>query len=139
MSAGSKYGELYLMNISGIRPSLGFYDYNSIRIRQELGMAPVDEPVEETPVEDSTSGISDEEIAASREAQTFGAYDFASQYKPGESFDLKGADSDIKSLDVEKAVSSMQKDSLIHRYQYFVQNKTPQEQQVKPAVEDFKL
>ena len=114
------------MNISGIRPSMGFYDQNSIRFRPEFGSASIEEevapavPAEE---ESSASVVSEEEIASAKKRQTFGSYDFASQYKPGAVHELKGADSDIKSLDVEKAVSDMQKDSAIHRYQYFVQNK----------------
>ena len=114
------------MNISGIRPSIGFYDQNSIRIRQELGALPVEEPVEVTPVQEKLV-VSEEDIASARKAQTFGAYDFASQYKPGEVHELKGADSDINSLDVKKAVSDMEKDSVIHRYQYFVKGKPNQE------------
>ena len=129
------------MNISGIRPSIGFYDYNSMRIRQELGSMAVEEPEEEALVEENpTTSVSEEDIVAARKSQTFGSYDFATQYKPGESYELKGADSDIKSLDVEKAVSSMQKDSIIHRYQYFVQSKpTEKPAETNSSVEDFKL
>ena len=114
------------MNISGIRPAMGFYDQNSIRFRPEFGSMSIEEeiaPAIPSEEEASTSVISDEEIASARKGQTFGSYDFASQYKPGAVHNLKGVDSDIKSLDVEKAVSDMQKDSAIHRYQYFVQNK----------------
>ena len=131
------------MNISGIRPSIGFYDQNSIRINPELGISPEEEVASEVASEEisSTSVISDEEVAAARKGQTFGSYDFASQYKPGSQYDLKGVDSDIKSLDVEKAVSNMQKDSAIHRYQYFVQNKPNQSSQTSQArgTEDFSL
>ena len=128
------------MNISGIRPSIGFYDYNSIRIRQELGALAAEEPEKESLVENPEISVTEDDIAEARKNQTFGNYDFASQYKPGETFELKGVDSDIKSLDVEKAVSSMQKDSIIHRYQYFVQNKPSQNDSEKAAsVEDFRL
>lgn len=128
------------MNISGIRPSIGFYDYNSMRIRQELGSMAMDQSEEEPLADNPATSLSEDDIVASRKSQTFGAYDFASQYKPGESYELKGVDSDIKSLDVEKAVSSMQKDSIIHRYQYFVQNKPSQNSsESNSSVEDFKL
>ncbi len=129
------------MNISGIRPSIGFYDQNSIRIRQELGALPVEEPVEVAPNTDATSSVTEEEIASARKGQTFGAYDFASQYKPGEVHELKGADSDINSLDVKKAVIDMEKDSVIHRYQYFVKGKANQESQAQDirGIEDFSL
>ncbi|MCR5831647.1 MAG: hypothetical protein K6G67_05825 [Lachnospiraceae bacterium] len=36
------------------------------------------------------------------------------------SFEMKGRDSDIESLDMEKAVSDMQKDQALMQYQYFV-------------------
>ena len=36
------------------------------------------------------------------------------------SFDMKGKDSDIASLDMEKAISDMKKDSILEEYQYFV-------------------
>ena len=114
------------MNISGIRPSVGFYDQNSIRIRPELSSMSVEEAAVEVPEEATSASVTEEEIAAARSGQTFGSYDFATQYKPGNVYEMKGADSDIKSLDVEKAVSDMQKDSVIHRYQYFVQGQPNQ-------------
>ncbi len=129
------------MNISGIRPSVGFYDQNFIKIRPEFSSMAVDEITPEIEVDSTSTVVSDEDIAAARSAQTFGSYDFASQYKPGVSYEMKGADSDIKSLDVEKAVSDMEKDSAIHRYQYFVQNKTNQDIAESPirGSENFSL
>lgn len=115
------------MNISGIRPISGFYDYNSINTRAvESSPVVADEKVTsgaqavvDKPVE-SVSKVSDEDINKAKAKQTFGAYDYASQYKPNQTYSMKGADSDIKSLDVEKAVNDMQKDSVLHQYQYFV-------------------
>lgn len=40
-------------------------------------------------------------------------------------FDFKGSASDINSLDIEKAVSDMQKDEALMQYRYFVGNDTP--------------
>lgn len=40
-----------------------------------------------------------------------------------ESFDYIGSDSDTAKLDVQKAVSDMQKDSVLQEYQYFVGGK----------------
>ena len=110
------------MNISGIRPGIGFTNYNDIKIQQphtapELSAEKV--PAVEPAV---TAPVKDEEIAAAKEKQTFGAYDFANQYKPGVTYSMKGAEADIKSLDVEKAVSAMEKDTALHQYQYFVGN-----------------
>ncbi len=129
------------MNVSGIRPSIGFYDSNSIEFRQDIGSTSIDNSEASASLELTSTSVKDDDIAQARKSQTFGAYDFASQYKPGESFELKGVDSDIKSLDVERAVSDMQKDSVIHRYQYFVQNKLSQnsDYSANKSTEDFSL
>ena len=66
----------------------------------------------------------------------------SSQYEPKATYDLKGADSDIRSLDVAKAVSDMQKDELIHQYQYFVGQDLAVEASQTPSMrgaEDFSL
>lgn len=41
------------------------------------------------------------------------------------SFEMKGRDSDIASLDIKKAVSDMQKDKTLMQYQYFVGESNP--------------
>ena len=105
------------MNISGIRPYAGFYDYNSIKaeaLRSQqiaeaqptLSLQQREEPqvtVTEVPVE-----------------QNFDSYDFAQTYRQGETYELKGKDSDLESLDVQKAVSDLSKDQVLQQYQYFV-------------------
>ena len=105
------------MNISGIRPYAGFYDYNSIKaeaLRSQqiaeaqptISLQQPEEPqvtVTEVPVE-----------------QNFDSYDFAQTYRPGEIYELKGKDSDLESLDVQKAVSDLGKDQVLQQYQYFV-------------------
>ena len=111
------------MNISGIRPAVGFYDYNSIRIQPEK-VGNLDETKEVAQIAEPqiTVKITDDEIQAARDRQTFDSYDYASQYQPDEVYEMKGVDSDIKSLDVEKAISDMQKDSVIQQYQFFVKD-----------------
>lgn len=105
------------MNISGIRPYAGFYDYNSIKaeaLRSQqiaeaqptISLQQPEEPqvtVTEVPVE-----------------QNFDSYDFAQTYRSGETYELKGKDSDLESLDVQKAVSDLGKDQVLQLYQYFV-------------------
>lgn len=105
------------MNISGIRPYAGFYDYNSIKaeaLRSQqiaeaqptISLQQREEPqvtVTEVPVE-----------------QNFDSYNFAQTYCPGETYELKGKDSDLESLDVQKAVSDLSKDQVLQQYQYFV-------------------
>ena len=102
------------MNISGIRPYAGFYDYNSIKaeaLRSQqiaeaqptISLQQPEEPqvtVTEVPVE-----------------QNFDSYDFAQTYRPGETYELKGKDSDLESLDVQKAVSDLDKDQVLQQYQ----------------------
>ena len=95
------------MNISGIRPVDGFYNYSSYGVN-------------------SASSV-----------KTFGAYDFASQYDPNATYSLKGKDSELKNLDVEKAISDMQRDEAIHQYQYFVGDR--ESNPVSGGMEDFSL
>ena len=104
------------MNISGIRTGAGFYDYNSIKINEvrsqqiqearESEQIPVTGTVEQN---DSTDAKVD-----------YGVADFNSKYQPDASYDLKGVDSDISKLDVEKALSDLKKDQVLQQYQFFV-------------------
>lgn len=131
------------MNISGIRPVDGFYDYNSILNNSSVspvGDSNLDEIRPSHQVEqevDNKPAITQEEIDAARAKQTFGAYDYANQYDPSATYSLKGKDSELKSLDVEKAISDMQKDQAIHQYQYFVGHQN--NPSVNVGVEDFSL
>ncbi len=105
------------MNVSGIRPYAGFYQYNSIKINQlrvqQVEAAQAQEPLQEL-VEPA------EEFADVSVEQNFSSYDFAQQYRPDEEFELKGVDSDLASLDAERAVSDLAKDQVLQQYQYFV-------------------
>lgn len=110
------------MNISGIRPVVGFYDYNEIQKMQRIsadGAAIQNEVSSEQNVSQEIP-VLQERTPEVEKRQTFGAYDYATQYNPDVTYRLKGAESDIRSLDVEKALSDMQKDEVIHQYQYFV-------------------
>lgn len=109
------------MNISGIRPGAGFYDYNTIKSdrtarERSVEMEPVS-PVREELQEDRAQ-LAAQELPEGR--TDTGAEDFARRYQPEASYELKGADSDIMSLDVEKAVSDMKKDQVLQQYQFFV-------------------
>ena len=109
------------MNISGIRPVSGYYDYNEIKRTQQISTPETPEVVTSDVKEGENQATVPLERNAEVEAQqTFGAYDYASQYNPDATYSLKGAESDIRSLDVEKAISDMRKDEVIHQYQYFV-------------------
>ena len=110
------------MNISGIRPLNGFYDYNQIKPVSTEPISNPEEAVQKVQPQAEPIKVSDEEIAAAKSKQTFGAYDYAEQYKPGVPYSMKGSESDIRALDVEKAVNDMQKDVALHQYQYFVKD-----------------
>lgn len=51
--------------------------------------------------------------------------DISLSLKEPSSFSMKGKDSDIESLDIQKAVSDMQKDQALMQYQYFVGEQSP--------------
>ena len=108
------------MNISGIRPSLGGFDYNSIRIQQSMANQVQNAPASTSEQQNQQPAVSEQEIAQARSRQTYNSGDFAKEFDGNKSYDLKGADSDIRSLDMEKAISDMQKDQMLHQYQYFV-------------------
>lgn len=104
------------MNISGIRPYMGYYDYNSIQSVTQSAKAEQVAPVEPQ----ASSSQQTPQVERDYAAQTFGAADYAKQYQPDAVYDMKGTDSDIRSLDVEQALSDMQKDQVLQQYQFFV-------------------
>lgn len=118
------------MNVSGIRPNAGFYEYNSIKINelrdqqiaetQELLAKSNLEPAEKNTLQTSSMQDHSAEQEEARSRQTFDAYDYAKQYQPGETYNLKGEDSNIEDLDVEKALSNLEKDQVLQQYQFFV-------------------
>lgn len=128
------------MNISGIRPYAGFYEYNSIKAA-ELRNQQIAASQEEEPEELDSKPVESAAGAASAAAgQTFTSWDFARTYDPKASYELKGINSDINSLDTMKAVSDLDKDKVIRQYQYFVgDRKQGQTSQMRRAGESFTL
>ena len=113
------------MNVSGIRPYEGFYQYNSIKLnelRNQQIAASAKAAEQANGVEDTAQKKEEQEVLAPVN-QTFDSYDFAKQYRPDETYELKGIDSDIESLDAKKAVSDLEKDQVLQQYQYFVGDK----------------
>lgn len=109
------------MNISGIRTYAGFYDYNTIKSQearnQQIAEAKAAENLaaqEETPQKDVA------QVVPAAAKPDNGATEYAKQYRPDVTYELKGADSDITNLDVEKALSDMKKDQVLLQYQFFV-------------------
>lgn len=104
------------MNISGIRPSLGFYSYNSIKIDELRNQQLAVTAQEQAPMQEESTGYKDQLTVE----QNFTSYDYAKGYQPDETYELKGAESDISKLDVEKTMSDLEKDKVLEQYQYFV-------------------
>ena len=104
------------MNISGIRPSLGFYSYNSIKIDELRNQQLAVTAQEQAPMQEESTGYKDQLPVE----QNFTSYDYAKSYQPDETYELKGAESDISKLDVEKPMSDLEKDKVLEQYQYFV-------------------
>lgn len=125
------------MNISGIRPFSGFYDYNTIKAAAETGTSVQQAAKAESAPEQAAAPVEKPEERASRN-QTFGAYDYAQFYRPEDKPEMKGAESDIRSLDMEKAISDMRKDQVLQQYQFFVGTKAATET-VAAASENFDL
>ena len=104
------------MNISGIRPSLGFYSYNSIKIDELRNQQLAVTAQEQAPMQEESTGYKDQLPVE----QNFTSYDYAKSYQPDETYELKGAESYISKLDVEKTMSDLEKDKVLEQYQYFV-------------------
>lgn len=119
------------MNISGIRIYAGFYDYNTIKNNearsQQIEEARAEElALSEAYSEDTADKQIEEETAPKQQPEykpDMGASEYAKQYRPDVVYDLKGIDSDIVRLDIEKALSDMKKDQVLQQYQFFVGEK----------------
>ena len=112
------------MNISGIRTHAGFYDYNTIK-KSEMRSQQIHEAKAATEQEKAmqeTASVPEEMPVVSK--QDNGAKNFAEQYQPDAVFEMKGADSDIFKLDIEKVISDMKKDEVLMEYQFFVNSAT---------------
>ena len=116
------------MNLSGIRISAGFYDYNSIENR---AVTVGSELPAELPQSVTDQAPSAEEHAAPAVSRKSGP-DYANSYQPDAVYELKGVDSDIARLDVERAISDMRRDQVLEQYQFFVGTNPDEAQPVRP-------
>ena len=113
------------MNISGIRTGAGFYDYNSIKIN-EVRSQQIRESMESGPmpvmgaVEPNDSADIEAVQLQTVQKADHGAAEYKARYQPDASYELKGVDSDLSKLDVEKALSDLKKDQVLQQYQFFV-------------------
>lgn len=105
------------MNVSGIRPIGGYISTPSIQHVGSTGAAAASENAGSSTSGQSTAAADEAKIAEAKARQTFKAPDFDALYRP----ESKGKiENTLRTADVEKAVSDMQKDEVLHQYQYFV-------------------
>ena len=105
------------MNISGIGSYAGHYNYNSIKINNvEAGNVT---PSSDGSVQQKSVPAASQQPEIRRE-QNFNSEDYAKQYQPQASYDLKGANSDVNSLDKTAKVSDSQQSQMMQQYQLFM-------------------
>ena len=113
-----------VMTISGIRPYAGFYEYNSIKANElraeQIAATQKASSVEAEEVSTETQGAT---VQTPAPEQNFTAFDYAQNYRSDETHELKGKDSDLASLDMQKAISDLDKDQVLQQYQLFVGDK----------------
>lgn len=120
------------MNISGIRASAGFYEYNDIKSSELRG-----QQIQQAKAQEAKQEQLPEEAQSVQNQQNFTSYDYAKQYEPEATYEMKGADSDIALLDVEKVLSDVQKDAVLQQYQFFVGESENQTKSVRDTSVDF--
>lgn len=103
------------MNLSGIRPSMGFYDDNTIKNRPEINSIPAERTAEESAKESA----------------------FGNQ--PAAVVEINNDGFIAAKKSIEKAVTDMKEDTSIHQYQYFVQEKPPIDSSSVRGFENFSL
>lgn len=132
------------MIISGIRANESFYNYNSIKSGNVSDASSVT-PVAKESKQDASQDNNQTQLATTTSQQpnqNMTAYDFAQQYDKDATYEMKGADSDLASLDVENAITQMQKDQMLQQYQFFVGNQgaiAEESEKTTRPVEDFIL
>ena len=121
------------MNLSGIRISAGFYDYNSIENRAVTVGSELPAELMQSVTDQALSVEEHATPAAIRKNEPDqGAIDYANSYQPDAVYELKGVDSDIARLDVERAISDMRRDQVLEQYQFFVGTNPDEAQPVRP-------
>lgn len=108
------------MNISGIGTYSG--NYNSIKLnrpadQQVSGVAPARQPQQ---ARGEASAVRRQEQQKIRANQNFNSADYAKQFDPGKTYEMKGADSELASLDESRSVTNSQKSQIMQQYQLFM-------------------
>ena len=146
MRKAQAYFEVDAMNISGIGSYSG--SYNSIKINSLIN----NRQTAETSSGGQAQAVhsNDQKLKEQRQQiranQNYNSADYAKQYTPGRSYEMKGADSDISSLDENRQVSGSQKSQIMQQYQLFMgetqaqgTNQSAMNTQAVRGVENFAL
>ena len=108
------------MNISGIGSYSG--NYNSIKINslmnQQAATAVSGQQTQEVRSDDGARRQQEQQQI--RANQNFTSADYAKQYEPGKDYGMKGADSELASLDAGRSVSGSQKSQIMQQYRLFM-------------------
>lgn len=75
-------------------------------------------------INSGNSTAAKEEVPVGEQKPNAPLEDISITFHKQDDFGYIGRDSDIRSLDVEKAISDMRKDQILQQYQYFVESKT---------------
>lgn len=102
-------------------------DYSSILQNYKIPVVPQSTPIvisdvqqQENPAAMPVVDIREEASVQSLARQDAKLEDISITFNKQEKFDYIGQDSDIRSLDMERAISDMKKDQVLQQYQFFV-------------------
>lgn len=132
------------MNISGIGSYSG--NYNSIKISSLINQqtSKADSGAQTQAVRSEDSALRQQEQQRIRANQNFNSADYAKQFTPGKTYEMKGADSDLASLDASRSTTDSQKSQIMQQYQLFMGetqaqgvNQTAMNTQAVRGVENF--
>ena len=100
-----------------------YSDYNRINNPVDnAGLKKLSEEAAQAPKQEERAEVRDLDLRLDdiKPRQNASLEDISLSLNEPSGFEMKGRDSDILSLDMEKAVSDMQKDQALMQYQYFV-------------------
>ena len=132
------------MNISGIGSYSG--NYNSIKINSLINQqaSKADSGAQTQAVRSEDSALRQQEQQRIRANQNFNSADYAKQFTPGKTYEMKGADSDLASLDESRSTTNSQKSQIMQQYQLFMGetqaqgvNQTAMNTQAVRGIENF--
>ncbi len=108
---------------------VGFGGYGAFQSDYRINNIPKATDVEKVtpvkPVETATEAVKVDEYhieELDNRSRSIDPNEVSLTFNKGEDFSYIGRDSDIGSLDMEKAISDMKQDSILQEYQYFVGN-----------------